>query len=102
MYSFGINLWEIYTRQIPYGTMQPMQVAVAVMSKGLRPKLPADMPRKYKKLTTACWAHDPQNRPSFAQILVALREIMRSLAVSPEPTFLGDAAAPASPPATIL
>ena len=26
VYSFGVNLWELLTRKIPYDGMQPMQV----------------------------------------------------------------------------
>lgn len=26
VFSFGINLWELLTRKIPYDGMQPMQV----------------------------------------------------------------------------
>ena len=26
VYSYGIDLWELYTRKIPYDGMQPMQV----------------------------------------------------------------------------
>ena len=27
VYSYGIDLWELYTRKIPYDGMQPMQVS---------------------------------------------------------------------------
>ena len=72
VYSFGINLWEIYTRQIPYNQMVPIQAAVAVMNKGLRPELPAHTPPTYRTLVHECWDQNPNLRPSFDQILVRL------------------------------
>ena len=33
VYSYAINLWEMYTQQVPYQGMHPMQVAIAVMTK---------------------------------------------------------------------
>ena len=72
IYSFGINLWEIYTRQIPYNQMVPIQAAVAVMNKGLRPELPAHTPPTYRTLVHECWDQNPNLRPSFDQILVRL------------------------------
>ena len=75
VYSFGINLWELWTRKVPYGKLQPMQVAVAVMSKGKRPDVPDDMPTEYRKLMEACWAQKPEKRPPFTEIMLRLKEI---------------------------
>ncbi len=33
VYSYGVILWEIYTRSIPYDGMQPVQVLVVVAAK---------------------------------------------------------------------
>jgi len=75
VYSFGINLWEIYTRQIPYHQMVPIQAAVSVMNKGLRPELPLNTPLEYATLCRECWDQNPNLRPSFEQILVRLGRI---------------------------
>merc|ERR1712166_1510507 len=40
VYSYGINLSEMYTREVPYRGMQPMQVAIAVMTRHQRPEIP--------------------------------------------------------------
>lgn len=34
VYSYGINLWELLTRKIPYDGMQPMQVRLAKGDEG--------------------------------------------------------------------
>ena len=75
VYSFGINLWEIYTRRIPHANLSPIQAAVAVMKKGLRPELPVDTPPDYAQLVRDCWAQNPLLRPSFGSILVRLGKI---------------------------
>ena len=75
VYSFGVNLWELWTRKVPYGKLQPMQVAVAVMSKGKRPHVPDDMPSAYRSLMEACWEQRPEKRPPFTEIMLRLKEI---------------------------
>ena len=75
VYSFGINLWEIYTRNIPYHNMVPIQAAVAVMNQGLRPVLPKTTPIEYSSLVSECWDQNPNLRPSFEVILQRLAAI---------------------------
>ena len=70
VYSFGINLWEICTRKIPYAHLSPLQAAIAVMKEGLRPDLPNNIPLDYADLVNDCWAQNPLDRPSFATILL--------------------------------
>ena len=72
VYSFGINLWEIYTRAIPYNNVVPIQAAVAVMNQGLRPELPVNTPLEYSKLVRECWNQNSNLRPSFEEILIRL------------------------------
>lgn len=38
VFSFGIVLWELLTGQVPYLGLTPLQAAVAVVQKGLRPQ----------------------------------------------------------------
>ena len=41
VFSFGVVLWELLTCKIPYSDMTPLQAAVGVVQKGLRPPIPA-------------------------------------------------------------
>lgn len=68
VFSFGVLLWELVARKLPYFGMQPMQVGIAVMHKGLRPTIPERCPAPLAKLIKACWQDVPERRPSFAQI----------------------------------
>lgn len=72
VFSFGILLWEMVARKLPYFGMQPMQVAIAVMQQGLRPTIPTNCPAPLAKLMRLCWDNNPDRRPSFAQLVTAL------------------------------
>lgn len=72
VFSFGILLWEMVARKLPYFGMQPMQVGIAVLQQGMRPPIPPKCPLPLAKLMRACWDNDPRRRPSFAQLVTAL------------------------------
>ena len=60
VFSFGINLWELITREIPYSDKyaQPVQIAMAVVNRQERPTVPASIAAAIK----AC----PANRAAEA------------------------------------
>jgi serine/threonine protein kinase/ABC-type phosphate transport system substrate-binding protein len=83
VYSFGIILWELLTREQPFAGMSPAAVAVAVIRDNLRPAMPssemadtlamesASSP-EYVELLTSCWHADPTIRPTFLEIMTRL------------------------------
>lgn len=75
VFSFGILLWEMVARKLPYFGMQPMQVGIAVLQQGMRPPIPAKAPAPLVKLMRLCWDSDPNQRPSFAQLVVSLESM---------------------------
>jgi serine/threonine protein kinase len=75
VYSFGIILWELLTREQPHPGMSPAAVAVAVIRNGLRPAIPQDVSEEaseFVELMKTCWHEDPTIRPTFLEIITRL------------------------------
>eukprot|EP00948_MAST-09A_sp_MAST-9A-sp1_P002068 g2068.t1 len=73
VFSFAIVLWEIITLEIPYHGFPVQGLPVQVTAKGLRPHLGEGVPEKIVTLLKQCWAHEPEKRPVFKDILKDLR-----------------------------
>ena len=81
VYSYGILLWAMFNRDIPYkllilqGNLDAFALAQRV-AKGLRPNVCVEqekpLPAPYESLVQACWHQDPASRPSFREILTRL------------------------------
>lgn len=87
VYSYGVVLWELLTWDLPWGVTNPWQV-VTVVTEGGRLPIPSrnELPGPdtqnfagldaYIALMRRCWAHEPEDRPSFQEIISVLREIL--------------------------
>lgn len=67
--SFGLP-------QIPYSDMTPLQAAVGVVQKGLRPALPSNCPAQIAAVMSACWDASPLHRPSFKELTPQLQLLL--------------------------
>ncbi|KAF6261268.1 serine-threonine/tyrosine-protein kinase catalytic domain-containing protein [Scenedesmus sp. NREL 46B-D3] len=73
VWSFGVVLWEIFSNGgEPYAAQSNQEVAHSVLS-GARLARPARYPSEAYQLMLACWASQPEERPSFTGILAAFR-----------------------------
>ncbi|KAL6057077.1 Protein kinase domain-containing protein [Balamuthia mandrillaris] len=98
VYSFGLILWEMFTREDPFKGLATKQIREAVIA-NQRPALPL-CPFVFTKLIQACWNEMPEKRPSFKVIVKILSQPKSELlkydppGVSPSPQPSTPAASP--------
>lgn len=74
-FSYGVVLWEMLTREIPFKGLEGLQVAWLVVEKNERLTIPSGCPVSFAELMRKCWATDPKERPVFKQILSTLESM---------------------------
>lgn len=75
VYSYGVVLFELAARCVPFEGAELGMVAVAV-SRGYRPELrniPLECPAQWRAKMEQCWNQSPEERPSFGAVLEALK-----------------------------
>lgn len=74
MYSFSIVIWEVLSREIPWsGESKAQQIFYRVVLKGERPHIPSRAPPYLVDMARACWAKEPEKRPTFSSLLAKMR-----------------------------
>ncbi|KAM9323162.1 protein kinase Npk [Pholidichthys leucotaenia] len=71
-YSYGVVLWEMLTREVPFKGFEGLQVAWLVVEKQERLTIPTSCPASFAELMRKCWQADPKERPQFKQVLITL------------------------------
>ncbi|XP_060113057.1 mitogen-activated protein kinase kinase kinase 20 isoform X1 [Heteronotia binoei] len=71
-YSYGVVLWEMLTREVPFKGLEGLQVAWLVVEKNERLTIPSCCPGSFAELMHQCWEADPKKRPAFKQIISIL------------------------------
>ncbi|CAI9769782.1 unnamed protein product [Fraxinus pennsylvanica] len=79
VFSFGVVLWELLTGKLPHEYLTPLQAAVGVVQKGLRPTIPKHTHPKFAELLERCWQQDPTLRPDFSEITELLLQITKEV-----------------------
>ncbi|XP_004601218.2 mitogen-activated protein kinase kinase kinase 20 isoform X1 [Sorex araneus] len=74
-YSYGVVLWEMLTREVPFKGLEGLQVAWLVVEKNERLTIPSSCPRSFAELLHQCWEADAKKRPSFKQIISILESM---------------------------
>ena len=89
VYSFGTVVWEMFTGEVPYKSLNAVQVALAV-TRGKQPIIPDECPPDIKSLISKCWAMHHATRPSFDEIVkecAVIRNTFLSTRETPPPVF---------------
>ena len=68
-------MWEMLTGQQAWVTLDYKQMVAAVLRDRKRPPVPPDTNKDCKDLLDQCWAQDPNDRPTFSAIVVALQAL---------------------------
>ncbi|GLI61159.1 hypothetical protein VaNZ11_003445, partial [Volvox africanus] len=88
VYSLGVMMNEIVTRQPPWSGVRTAVVGFKVAVVGDRPRLPAEdcplCPMGLRDLIRACWAQHPEERPSSAEVLRRLQALLAEVEAAEE------------------
>lgn len=77
IYSFGLILWCLLTRNDPYAEYEDLQTFRNDICKHhIRPIIPRDCLPSLRDLIQRCWHKDPSQRPDFATIIKELDYII--------------------------
>ncbi|XP_030431187.1 activated CDC42 kinase 1 isoform X4 [Gopherus evgoodei] len=72
-WMFGVTLWEMFTYgQEPWVGLSGSQILHKIDKEGERLPRPEDCPQDIYNVMLQCWAHKPEDRPTF----VALRDFL--------------------------
>lgn len=79
VWSFGILMWEIVTfGWTPYPGLAAAEVIKKVCEAGYRLEKPEHCKREVYNIMYYCWNSDPGQRPSFAELVTMLDNILYS------------------------
>ena len=79
VYSYALVVWQLVTHEIPFKNLSQIEAAGKVAVDSARPPLPPKTPELIVALIEICWKECPEERLSFAQITVELREIHKAM-----------------------
>lgn len=77
IYSYGICLWQMLTREQPYGNENQHVVIFGVVAYQLRPELKEDIKgdEHYVNLIRVCWQAEAKFRPAASEVVNRLQDI---------------------------
>ncbi|CAM9992093.1 unnamed protein product [Scytosiphon promiscuus] len=73
VYSFGIVVWEVFSRERPWGNKTSLTEILTAVLKGSRPPFREDAPADIVEIAEACWSAEPKERTSFRAIMESMK-----------------------------
>ena len=77
VYSFGVLVWQMLSREVPFASISPSSFLHHVGKQGLRPTIPSSWAPLLKNLITRCWSEEPSERPSMEDVVDELSDILQ-------------------------
>ena len=77
VYSYGIVLWELATREEVYQGLETTQIIAKVANESLRPPVPDDC--LWKHIMVQCWEENPSDRLEFSEIVEMFNDALHPL-----------------------
>ncbi|TMS01893.1 Activated CDC42 kinase 1 [Larimichthys crocea] len=75
VWMFGVTLWEMFTYcEEPWFGLSGRQILWRVEREGERLEKPPDCPQELYAVMRKCWACNPSDRPTFAQLTTIVAE----------------------------
>jgi hypothetical protein len=76
VYSFGVLLYEIITKNRQYRQLGLREVQVKFAEENFRPKLPEQIKVELKNLIRRCWHENAERRPEIEEVVDILRRFV--------------------------
>ena len=76
IFSFGMVLWELCHRNVPFQSMTSKFDIEDAIARGDRPPVSNNCPRNLALLMRRCWQKNAEIRPSFKEIVFLLEEML--------------------------
>lgn len=83
IYSFGMILWEIASRKLPFSDATHPGVLRQWIERGEKEELPDNTPKEFAQLIVKCWNKVPSERYSADKIVTILDGIINQTKLSP-------------------
>ena len=71
VYSYGMVLWEIASREIPFSDAPDEITAMGFIKDGEKENIPAECPKVYGEIVQTCW-QEAEKRPGASEVLTSL------------------------------
>jgi len=81
VYSYGLVLFEMISGKIPFEKLDSVTAAARAAYEDLRPAIDEAWPPLVRSLICRCWAANPDERPTFSDILDEIRKIKKQLII---------------------
>ena len=83
VWAFGVTAYEIFIREEPFAETDPVEVAMAVCRRDLKPILPDNFPKELVGIFNKCFETNVDSRPTTTELINALQIYLAPLEPKP-------------------